>query len=200
MILVKENFTKMMNNFGEWLVKWRGESGLSLRNLEKRINKICTFGYLNQLEQEVKGKKGQVMRPDENIVEALAVALNRPIDEARLAAGYKEKRVVPDIIKQIDFSIFTEEGLKTIKTMIEIISQTRPDLIVAEADKDEIRAQLGFNIEPMSATAHTPPPEPANIKGQRNLRHYLDDPEKYQNEGITPTGAHAENPRKKRKA
>jgi transcriptional regulator with XRE-family HTH domain len=86
---VKERLTLM--TFGTWLKKHRQEQGLSLRELEKRIDRICTFSYLAQLELAHKGKKGQEYQPAVEIVDALAVALDRPIAEARLAAGYAPK-------------------------------------------------------------------------------------------------------------
>ena len=85
-----------MAHFGEWLKIARENKGYSLRQLESRINKLCTFGYLHQLERGETGKKGQTYSPDIEIVDALAVALDKPIDDARLAAGYAPLHADPD--------------------------------------------------------------------------------------------------------
>lgn len=79
--------TRVMG-FGAWLRSAREERGLSLRQLAERAHNVCTFGYIAQLERETLGKKGQTYQPDLEIVDALAVALEKPMDEARLAAGY----------------------------------------------------------------------------------------------------------------
>jgi len=94
MISVKECYTLSMAHFGEWLRSARTESGLSLRRLEKLINGACTYSYLSQMENGEVGKKGQYYRPDRSIVDAIAMALNKPVDEARIAAGYAPRDAV----------------------------------------------------------------------------------------------------------
>lgn len=82
-------------SFGSWLKQARAERGLSLRQLARRANNVCTFGYIAQLEHETRGKKGQEMRPDLEIVDALAIALDKPINDARSAAGYAPLSATP---------------------------------------------------------------------------------------------------------
>lgn len=77
-----------VSTFGEWLKKHRVNAGLSLRALERKIDNICSFAFLDQLERDIRGKKGQPVKPDIAIVDALAKAFQVSIDEARLAAGY----------------------------------------------------------------------------------------------------------------
>lgn len=79
----------MANAFSLWLKKHRAESGLTLIQLRDKIGNLCSDAYLSKLENDrYKGKKGRPAQPDIEIVEALAAALHRPTDEARLAAGY----------------------------------------------------------------------------------------------------------------
>jgi transcriptional regulator with XRE-family HTH domain len=78
----------IVSDFGTWLKTHRLRTGLSLRQLENRIDKICTFAYLAQLEKGVPGKKGEPARPSAELLEALAKVFSVPIDEARQAAGY----------------------------------------------------------------------------------------------------------------
>ncbi len=99
-MFIKETYTVNLT-FGQWLKNARTERGYSLRTLEALTNKICTYGYLNQLERGVTGKKGAEYQPDLEIVEALAIALKKPIDEARLAAGYAPKNQLPPVPKPI---------------------------------------------------------------------------------------------------
>jgi transcriptional regulator with XRE-family HTH domain len=84
--------TLTMGHFGEWLRAARNARGLSLRRLEERIGGICTYSYLSQLENGETGKKGNVYRPDREIVVALARALDVPVDEALIAADYAPTR------------------------------------------------------------------------------------------------------------
>lgn len=138
MLVVQDNYTSLFNiveNFGTWLKNYRQEADLSLRELEARIGKICTFGYLNQLEKEVKGKNGEPFMPDEAIVEALAKALNRPLDEARHAAGYARTDSANSLNIEGVGSIQFEKGIKFTekgKEQIEIAIK----MAVAMADKE----------------------------------------------------------------
>lgn len=93
-ILINQKLMK--SAFSIWLKKHREESGLTLIQLRDKIGKLCSDAYLSKLENDkYKGKKGKPAQPDIEIVEALALAFNRPIDEARLAAGYAPKN--PDL-------------------------------------------------------------------------------------------------------
>src|SRR5215470_13637850 len=79
--------------FGLWLKRCRKRRGLTQLELAKRAGDICTDKYISLLERgKESGKKGQPTRPSEEIVEALARALDAPIEDARLAAGYSASR------------------------------------------------------------------------------------------------------------
>lgn len=65
------------NPFGAWLREKRTAKGLSLRGLARLTNGACTYGYISQLESDnYRGKKGNPVKPDREIVIALALALN----------------------------------------------------------------------------------------------------------------------------
>lgn len=76
-----------VSEFGDWLHKSRVDKGLSLRQLEQRINKVCTFGFLDQLEKDLRGKRGRAIRPNEAIVEALAKEFHVSAEYLRGLAG-----------------------------------------------------------------------------------------------------------------
>src|SRR5687768_6386912 len=121
-MLIKKNLELVMD-FAEWLKTNRAASRLSLRSLAKKIDYLCSDAYLSQLEnRRYKGKKGKLMQPDQEIVIALAGALNKNIDEALMIAGYAPREsVLPDELRGIDFSIFKAEGLRQIKNYIEFL-------------------------------------------------------------------------------
>jgi transcriptional regulator with XRE-family HTH domain len=82
-------FTVQINPFGEWLKTKREERGLSLQALAEKAENICSASYMARIETDYYfGEKGNPMKPEEAIVEKLAVALNQSIEEARRAAGY----------------------------------------------------------------------------------------------------------------
>jgi transcriptional regulator with XRE-family HTH domain len=115
----------MANTFSIWLKKYRQESGLTLAQLRGAIDNLCSDAYLSKLENDrYRGKKGNPAQPDIEIVEALAKALNRPIDEARLAAGYaptEQHQILPSQLRHIDFSLFNENELIEIRNFIEYV-------------------------------------------------------------------------------
>jgi transcriptional regulator with XRE-family HTH domain len=126
--------------FGQWLKAARQQRGYTLRELANRAHNVCTFGYIAQLERETAGKKGQEYQPDVEIVDALATALDRPIAEARLAAGYaappKEPQTVDELVQELyrlgilDHIEFTEEfddspeALERVKTSLGVVLRT----------------------------------------------------------------------------
>lgn len=125
-----------MSDFSEWLRDNRLKAGLSLRQLERRINRACTFAYLDQLEKDVRGKKGRPLRPDLEIVDALARAFNQPKEEARRAAGYASKELdahdLDDVrISFLDGSALTDEDkeeiLRTIRRTVAGIKAEKND-------------------------------------------------------------------------
>ena len=88
-INILTNEKLMASEFSKWLKDYRRESGLTLIQLRDAIGNLCTDAYLSRLENDrFAGKKGKPAQPSLEIVDALAKALNRPTDEARLAAGY----------------------------------------------------------------------------------------------------------------
>lgn len=92
--LLKECFSsghlmEETRTFGDWLKAKRKLHYLTQEGLAAAAGGICTGAYISTLEKEVRTKKtGRPVRPDERIVEALAVALGESVDEARAAAGY----------------------------------------------------------------------------------------------------------------
>jgi transcriptional regulator with XRE-family HTH domain len=119
--MITKNYLIHLMDFAEWLKTYRKAANLSLRKLADRINNLCSDAYLSQLEnRRYVGKKGNTMQPDLEIVDALAVALNRPVNEARLAAGYAPitQMTVPEEIASIDFSAFEKKDLKEIADFI----------------------------------------------------------------------------------
>lgn len=94
-------------SFGTWLRSARLEKGYTLRELARRSNGACTHGYISQLESNTGGKKG-AYRPDVEIVDALATALDKNINEARLAAGYapmnalRKPTTIPELIEALE--------------------------------------------------------------------------------------------------
>ena len=111
----------MASEFSKWLKENRRKSELTLIQLRDKISGLCTDAYLSRLENDkFKSKKGNPAQPDIEIVESLAIALNRPIDEARWAAGYKllKDSNLPYELASIDYSVFTSEEIKEIADFI----------------------------------------------------------------------------------
>ncbi len=74
--------------FGEWLRKKLPESNISNAELARRVGVSPThIGNLIRDYSPNKRTPGP-SRPSEDVVEAIAKALNQPVDEARRAAGY----------------------------------------------------------------------------------------------------------------
>jgi transcriptional regulator with XRE-family HTH domain len=115
----KNNLTIM--DFAEWLKTNRKKSGYSLRVLADKIGNICSDAYLSQLEnRRYRGKKGELMRPDREIVAALADVFHQDADYALNLAGHvSEKSHIPDFIYQIDWQKFSPTALNEIKSFIE---------------------------------------------------------------------------------
>lgn len=80
---------KKKNSFGDWLREIRTGKGIGVRALASLVNGECSASYISYLERNVySGKEGKPTRPSESIVKTLAVGLDVPLNEARLAAGY----------------------------------------------------------------------------------------------------------------
>lgn len=79
-IIVKNN---LMKDFADWLKTNREREKLSLRELVDKIDHICSDAFLSQLEnRRYIGKKGEPMRPDKQIVIALANVFHQDVNEA----------------------------------------------------------------------------------------------------------------------
>lgn len=108
-------------DFAEWLKSNRQREKLSLRRLSEKIGGLCSDAYLSQLEnRRYLGKKGKPMRPDREIVVALAEALNADVDRALALADYapEQEHVFPAFLSKIDFSIFDPDDLRNIESFI----------------------------------------------------------------------------------
>jgi Predicted transcriptional regulators len=90
--------------FGKWLKKWRKARRLTQVQLSAEID--YTDAYISALERGVKHDSGADIRPSEDFVEKVATALGRPVEEARLLAGYHASPIpvtlseVSEILKQ----------------------------------------------------------------------------------------------------
>ncbi|MGI8542059.1 MAG: helix-turn-helix domain-containing protein [Aridibacter sp.] len=75
------------NTFGKWLNEHRTNARLSQQALGDKTG--MSKQYISVLERgEPHALTNKPVTPAVDIVDALAKALDRPIDEARLAAGY----------------------------------------------------------------------------------------------------------------
>lgn len=78
--------------FGVWLKEKRLAKGFSQRKLAAEAHEVCSYGYISMLESPVTpGKKGNVLQPDEQIVEGLAIALGESVNEALTLARHQAK-------------------------------------------------------------------------------------------------------------
>lgn len=73
--------------FGQWLKKWRKARQLTQTQLAVKAG--CGQSIISQHERGVRQEVGgDFIRPEPDLVERLATALGRPVEEARLLAGY----------------------------------------------------------------------------------------------------------------
>jgi transcriptional regulator with XRE-family HTH domain len=78
--------------FGAWLRKWRKARGLTQIQLAAAAK--CTQSTISEHERGVKQEVGgDFIRPEPDLVERLATALGRPVEEARALAGYNPSPV-----------------------------------------------------------------------------------------------------------
>lgn len=78
-----------ISEFGIWLKEKREAAHLSVRELSRLTQNICSPSYISLLENnDTLGKKGKPIKPDVAIVDALAMAMNVPVNEAREKAGH----------------------------------------------------------------------------------------------------------------
>jgi transcriptional regulator with XRE-family HTH domain len=78
--------------FGAWLYKWRKARGLTQKELGLKAE--CAYSLISMYERGVRSEVSNTyMRPEPELVERLATALDRPVEEARLLAGYNASPV-----------------------------------------------------------------------------------------------------------
>lgn len=87
----------LMKDFAEWLKTNRQREKVSLRRLADKIGNLCSDAFLSQIEnRKYPGKKGKLMRPDREIVIALAKALHADENEALRLADYATEHNAAD--------------------------------------------------------------------------------------------------------
>lgn len=114
----------MVMDFAEWLKTNRTKSKLSLRRLADRINNICSDAYLSQLEnRRYLGKKGEPMRPDKEIVLALADVFRENPDVALNLAGYPSENIpnLPEFLYKKNWNILTLHDLYVAEKFIDYL-------------------------------------------------------------------------------
>lgn len=80
--------TNQTRGFGSWLKGKRKEKGLTQDQLILRAGNVCTKSYLSMLENNRRTKKGELVQPSEEIVDAFAEALGESVNEARALTYY----------------------------------------------------------------------------------------------------------------
>jgi transcriptional regulator with XRE-family HTH domain len=110
------NEITITNPFGEWLKLRRNSKKWSTRKLAVKAGNVCSAGYITQIENNsYVSKKGRPMRPCEEIITALALALGANVDEALELAGYATKSAahIPEEILH-KFDELTPEQIKEV--------------------------------------------------------------------------------------
>jgi transcriptional regulator with XRE-family HTH domain len=67
---------------GQYLASIRGDRGITLRDVEKRTNKVVSNAYLSQIEND------QIKKPNPNILNALAELYEIPYEDLMERAGF----------------------------------------------------------------------------------------------------------------
>lgn len=109
------------NTFGKWLQTHRKEARLSMQALADSVG--LSKQYISVLERgQPHALTGKPVTPKKESVDALAVALNRSINEARHAAGYASEGVsIPLEIEAVGFEGLDKTDIQNIVTFIEFI-------------------------------------------------------------------------------
>jgi transcriptional regulator with XRE-family HTH domain len=133
----------LMSSFSQWLKNNRKKSGFTLEQLRSAIGDICTVAYLSKLENDkYKSKKGEPMRPDREIVVALAEAFHENIDNALHLAGYAVSSEsfpkLPSFLHQINWLEFTKDELFAVERFIGFLmyERHRTHIMVKEGVKE----------------------------------------------------------------
>jgi transcriptional regulator with XRE-family HTH domain len=92
--------TQKASPFGVWLKKWRKARQLTQSQLGEKAG--CAYSLISMYERGVRQEvSGQYMRPEPELVERLATALGRPVEEGRMLAGYNASPV-PITMKELE--------------------------------------------------------------------------------------------------
>jgi transcriptional regulator with XRE-family HTH domain len=126
-------------DFAEWLKTNRKKSGYSLRVLADKIGNICSDAYLSQLENNrYRGKKGEPMRPDREIVVALAEAFHENLNEVLKLADYapanENFHKFPPVLHKFDWETFNKIELEMLETFINYLIYSRQKTTVVRTE------------------------------------------------------------------
>lgn len=95
--------------FGAWMRKWRKARGLTQVQLAQQAQ--CAQSMISMYERGVKSEKNkEYSRPEPDLVERLATALKRPVEEARALAGYNPSPV-PVTLADIKDAVTAQQEL-----------------------------------------------------------------------------------------
>jgi transcriptional regulator with XRE-family HTH domain len=99
--------TPKRSPFGDWLYQWRRARKLTQAELATAAG--CSDSIISAYETGKKKEKSQeFVDPEPELVEALATALRRPVQEARILAGYNPSPV-PVTLREVESGITVEK-------------------------------------------------------------------------------------------
>lgn len=118
-----EDFAELLKTSRE---NWKPKK-ISLKKLAKAIDNICSDAYLSQLEnRRYKGKKGNPMRPDKEIVVALAKFFGWDLNHALTLAGHPpEKTSVPQDLASTGYLQLSNEDKAKAAEFINFLKSQR---------------------------------------------------------------------------
>lgn len=129
-----------ISSFGQQLKQKRKKAGLTQSQLAQRANYICTEAYISQLENnKYVGKKGEPMRPSVEIVDALAIALNWSVGEARVAAGWAPPVESP-------------EHKNRLETLVENLKESVMRSGAGELEDERVQEKVFRNLQRIAET------------------------------------------------
>lgn len=121
--------TVKTSEFGAWLKKWRKARRFTQQELAAKAG--CAYSLISMYERGTRAEKsGDYMRPEPELVEKLAIALSRPVEEARALAGYNPSPV-PISLREIDRMLTETPGSGV------VINLTSGELQSASSDSIE---------------------------------------------------------------
>lgn len=140
---------KDLIKFGTLLREKRNALRLSMQGLSDLTHGIVSKQYIGALElAQPHDLTNKVVQPSVEKVDALAKVLDWDLIEARILAGHsppKNVEHIPEAIRAINFSLLTDLEIEQIVTLAKVMINQK----LAELSKQEIRAQLGFNVKDM---------------------------------------------------